>query len=225
MTGYYNFILCVLLYFRLLNMTSYFASERITSFDECNFPQGVKTVYCENTHISSFEHLPNSVKIIYCENTPISSFEHLPNSVKVINCDDTSITSFEHLHNSVIYIYCNNTQISSFEHLPNSVKIIDCSYTQISSFEHLPNSVEVIHCVNTPIYKERCEKGLKKIHEENRDRKLKEISKRLQVLKVHYIILRWWNHYWWEEKDVKGNTRAGYHHINQCAGTNHKFVK
>ncbi len=213
----------------------YTCPPNITSFSQCDFPEGVTHVYCHNNQIKSFQYLPESVSFISCYNNQIKSFQYLPGSVSWIDCDDNQIKSFKYLPGYVREIYCNNNQIKSFKYLPGSVSNIscdnnridsfqylpdsvvdiDCNNNQIKSFKYLPRSVSTIYCGNNPCHDELISKGLSQIHQENIDRIniskwMSGISK-LRHMRLNYLVNNIWERYWYEQRDTQGYSRACKH--------------
>ncbi len=212
----------------------YTCPSNITSFSQCNFPEGVTHVYCQNNRIKSFQYLPGSVSVIFCENNQINSFQYLPGSVThifcsnnqidsfkyllrsviVIECDINQINSFQYLPDTVSWIYCENNQINSFQYLPDTVSIIHCNNNRIDSFKYLPRSVTEIACMNNPCHAEYISKRLRQIHNENIDRNIDNwisgISK-LQYIRLNYMVHTLWKRYWYDQRDTQGYSRACKH--------------
>ncbi len=190
---------------------TYTCPKNITSFFQCNFPDGVTHVYCRNNQIKSFQYLPRSVRWIYCDNNQINSFQYLPESVLKIFCGNNQINSFQYLPGSVREIFCQNNQINSFKYLPGSVREICCHNNQINSFQYLPRSVRKIWCGNNTCYDELISKGLNEIYQENTDKIISDwmsgISK-LRHLRLNYLVHTLWERYWYDQRDAHGYSRA-----------------
>ncbi len=179
------------------SMIEYTCPLDITSFSQCEFPEGVTNVYCHNNQIKSFKYLPDSVRIIFCGNNQINSFQYLPGSV--------------------LWVSCHNNQINSFKYLPNYISIIYCSNNQINSFKYLPGSVSTISCGGNPCHAELISKGLTQIHKENKDRIIQQVcnwktgTEKLRYMRLNYLIYSLWKRYWYDQRDVQGYSRACRH--------------
>ncbi len=172
----------------------YTCPKNITSFSQCEFPEGVTHVYCRNNQIKSFQYLPATVSYISCYNNQINSFKYLPGSVR--------------------WIYCQDNQINSFKYLPGSVREICCQNNQINSFQYLPDSVREIYCFNNPCQAEIISKGLPQIHQANKDRNIdnwKSGISKLRYMRLNYLIHSIWKRYWYDQRDTQGYSRACRH--------------
>ncbi len=192
----------------------YTCPKNITSFLQCEFPEGVSHVYCDNNHINSFQYLPESVRAISCENNQIKSFQYLPESVYWIYCGNNQIKSFQYLSAGVLLINCDNNQIKSFKYLPDTVTEISCEDNQINSFNYLPESVFCIDCDNNPCNAELISKNLPQIRQENNNMISQRISNfysgisKLRYMRLNYLIHSRWKRYWYDQRDGQGYSRA-----------------
>jgi len=203
--------------------------SNITSLEDLKYCPKLISLSCiciDLVNLQGLKHCPD-LEILNCSRCMLRSLqgiEHVP-KLTYLECFNNDLETLQEIENlpNLKYLIC-------YDNLLRNLKGIECCSNLLnldasnnglkdwSSIIYIPRSVTALYLQNNNIFHSTRDLSIDQLHAKLKSLKVQRMRNLLMEDSNNAIIYarERWNHYWWENKDVNGYTKANKYHAKKC---------
>jgi uncharacterized repeat protein (TIGR01451 family) len=109
-------------------------------------PSGLKTLYCQQNHITFLPNLPSGLEILNCAYNALDTLVAYPASLHTMDCSHNLLDTLPLFNANMVSFNCSNNDIGYLPTLPTGLTFLSVSHNPLFFLPSLPNGLLTLFC-------------------------------------------------------------------------------